>query len=42
MPEVELDSLADVKTARRNKVFADNFAEGGITGARVDQKFSVL
>jgi hypothetical protein len=42
MPEVELDSLADVKTASRNKVFTDNFAEGSITGARVDQKFSVL
>jgi hypothetical protein len=42
MPEVELDSLADVKTARRNKVFTDDFAEGGITGTWVDQKLSVL
>ena len=42
MAEVELHLLADVKAARRHKVFADYFAEGGVSGAGVNQELAVL
>ncbi len=40
--EVELDLLADVEAAGRNKVLTDDLAEGRISGAGINQQFTVL